>query len=652
MLFHKLAFLSLLISIIYAASVSYNDGDDKYYLIHLKNTKGEYRVYQKTKNQKRDDSQIFVESTVDQIIELINNNKKTYKDQNKLESLAKSTNNNNQTEFFTYNKSSLVYPVFSVQERVVLYAYLSKDLVKKVLALSNVLTCVPDDVVELLGYEYDREKILKETGWKRLAVRSNAEFHLSLISQGKYNLDSLEIYDENYYYPGNAGNGTDIIIVDTSFNFGYSEYSNTNRRVAECVGYVENGRISTGVNKKYCGQLNSNHGHKVSNVAAGLLYGVASHANVYGIAIDLKLSSVFTSLQYIYENMIRRNKTIINLSIGSYILINDEAQNLYKLLASNIVAKGGIIVASAGNVGYNLDSLKDKRFLPCQLQDVICVGGINNQSLDKHLYEIAFNSNYGRDVDIYAPFYANTLVVIDGNKRNVYSSGTSYSSPIVAGIISTILSENPGKYTSQNILNVLKSYSKSMQTTYHVKHGSYHGIIANNGKHSFYGETIRCGKNIGRCPAGFCCNSNGYCGVSKAFCSASNGCQSDYGDCKCGNDFGKCPNGQCCSEYGFCGTSTSYCNMNNGCQIDFGQCKCGKDNGRCPAGFCCSIYGECGTDATFCSAGWGCRLDYGDCKCGFYGKCPIGSCCSSENYCGTTSAYCGKGCQTGYGKCA
>ncbi|OUM63579.1 carbohydrate-binding module family 18 protein [Piromyces sp. E2] len=61
--------------------------------------------------------------------------------------------------------------------------------------------------------------------------------------------------------------------------------------------------------------------------------------------------------------------------------------------------------------------------------------------------------------------------------------------------------------------------------------------------------------------------SKDYCGTTAAYCSASKGCQSQYGDCKCGNKtFGKCTSGQCCSKKGYCGTTEAYCSAAKGCQ--------------------------------------------------------------------------------------
>jgi len=170
----------------------------------------------------------------------------------------------------------------------------------------------------------------------------------------------------------------------------------------------------------------------------------------------------------------------------------------------------------------------------------------------------------------------------------------------------------------------------------------------------FTTQALKCGPEYGECPAGQCCSKKGYCGTTTDFCSPSNGCQSEYGDCRCGDDFGECPTGQCCSEKGYCGTTSSYCLSINGCQSEFGVCKCGSELGSCDAGRCCSNKGYCGTTSSYCSISKGCQSEFGECKCGSNeGKCPNNQCCSKDGYCGKTEAHCSisNGCQSEFGIC-
>jgi len=165
---------------------------------------------------------------------------------------------------------------------------------------------------------------------------------------------------------------------------------------------------------------------------------------------------------------------------------------------------------------------------------------------------------------------------------------------------------------------------------------------------------LKCGPEYGKCPASQCCNKEGECGTTAAYCSTANGCQYEFGDCKCSGEFGSCSDNLCCSRYNYCGESDTHCTILKGCQIGFGKCKCGQKYGKCPAGQCCGKDGYCGTTKDYCSSTNGCQSDFGDCKCGGeFGVCGDNKCCSRSKYCGISDAHCSilKGCQIGFGKC-
>ncbi|KAH6060496.1 hypothetical protein HBI67_137660 [Parastagonospora nodorum] len=193
-------------------------------------------------------------------------------------------------------------------------------------------------------------------------------------------------------------------------------------------------------------------------------------------------------------------------------------------------------------------------------------------------------------------------------------------------------------------------------------------------------------------PFGDCCSSSGFCGTSKAHCTA--GCQKDFGTCTitdlssdgtCGgaNKF-KCKGsgfGDCCSSSGFCGSTAGHCTA--GCQPTFGTCSdtsispdgsCGGLQGfNCKlSGFgnCCSSSGWCGVTAVHC--GTACQAGFGDCfipvgqpttpttdnvskdgSCGSSagltcGGSGFGNCCSNGGYCGDTVNHCAQGCQKSF----
>jgi len=465
---------------------------------------------------------------------------------------------------------------------------------------------------------YNKKDIKQTTGWKNVSIRKNADLHLSLLSQGKYNEELVNQYDNNYYYPSSAGKDIDIVIVDSGFNFRHPEFSNKNERTTKCVAKFVDGQRDYNITAEYCGtdnpgfiSTNEYHGEWVSDVAAGLKHGVAPKANVYGVSADASFSGFITAVEYVADHLIRRHKTVVSLSLGQFFPIEGESEERDRWIKviKNITQKGAIVVAAAHNFGedtYNIE--KNKQMLPCVLDNVICVGGtdtieglevsdkeffleiklealrlrgydpeliakiaeqynslnleemediIHNTIIevkkaereDKIIYDnIKFGilnkkfenlmkssnttityklgewSDYGRDVDIYGPglFYAE-YQNINSENVDVYNHGTSFATPIVSGVIATIMSEHPHvKFTPKTMLDYLnKTGLKNIVSG--VPEG-YPNVFINNGKQLVYSSDNKyhgCGIQAGnqQCPRHQCCSSEGKCTKDKKVCA-------------------------------------------------------------------------------------------------------------------------------------
>eukprot|EP00833_Pecoramyces_ruminatium_P000555 jgi/Orpsp1_1/1174587/evm.model.c7180000050668.2 len=585
-----------------------NDNKDKYYLIHVDNKHGEYNIFSNSKNQKRQESQLFVESLVNEINNLIISNKDTYQNPEKLDEIEYASQlkkrSENQSSSNNFSDSDFVYPISSVKNRVVLYAFLSEELANRIKFYDNVIDCVPDSFVSIQQQKfYNEEDILIESGWKGLNVKENADLHLSLLSQGIYNKMNANQYDNNYYYPSSAGKDIDIVIIDSGFQFEYSEFSNTNERIVRCAANIERGKSNIDEIDDYCGFSGSTyHGETVSDLAGGLKHGAAPLANIYGISVPtsnggkMKKSDILAGIQFAYENLIRPHKTIINLSIVDYQQESSEYYIQMKTLTDSISEKGGIIVASAGNDKKKIGE-GSERVIPCEFDSVICIGGINsdkdmNKDSDlvivfpgdvkekdlkdyEKIYKIDKNSNYGPGVDFYAPYHVFVEYLKYNKVIKTVDAGTSFSTPLAAGVIATIMSDHPEI-----------EFTKEMMYSYLYEKGKYEvvksevdenitGILINNGKHIVYSEDnvyIGCGIYAGNRP---CASETPVLPSSFATKSypveeSNSPVISMEGD-RCGPIYGECtkPN-ECCSQYGYCGKSYDYCGV--GCQPVYGLC--------------------------------------------------------------------------------
>eukprot|EP00833_Pecoramyces_ruminatium_P003798 jgi/Orpsp1_1/1177830/evm.model.c7180000063031.1 len=219
--------------------------NENYYMIFVNNGFSKDESH----NKKREEVEQRIKFLIDEITTLIVDNKNTYENLSKLEqfehrrSLRKRENQD--------NESALAYTISSLDDKTIVYSYLSNYVAEKVKELPNVMACVEDREVDFSSSFKNSKinnldklnEILKETQWSGVSVRENADIHLSVLSQEKNNGNSTDQYDKNYYYPSSAGKDIDIFILDTGFNFQHPEYANKDERIVKCAFTVKEAEI-------------------------------------------------------------------------------------------------------------------------------------------------------------------------------------------------------------------------------------------------------------------------------------------------------------------------------------------------------------------------------------------------------------------------
>lgn len=572
--------------------------DDKYYMVFINNdsigTEG---------HGKRQETQEFVHSMVDEIHNLIIGNKDSYSDIKKFEEIEENESmlkkRSDEIKYLEdYGDSSYVYPIASNDKKTILYAYLSSDLKEAIEGMPNVAAVNPPTQYEPdTATDYEKE-IKKETKWNKVISKENSPLHLSLISQGKFDKELIDEYDTTYYHPSSAGEDIDIFIFDSGFNFKYKEFSNKKERTTKCVVHVlENGKIVKPLDEESCygNKVHEIHGIKVAEVAGGLKYGVAPKANIYGVLIDgFTNANAIAGLEYVRNNLFRPGKAVFNFSFGGYTSYKEFTENeeyvYFQQLINEMSDEGAVFFTSAGNLGVNTyneetTGVKD----PCSFKNEICVGGIDSYSLDDltktEKYIRTKLSNFGKEVDIYAPYHSKVEYQDKyGENWNETIQGTSFSTPIAAGIAATIMSENPNiKFNSKSMLLYLQKLGEKNVIANIPE--EYPNIFINNGKRTVYSKNNTyhgCGIHAGntKCGSDECCSIDGHCAPSTDdVCKSSNGCQASFGTCevirsqhkfKCGLGYGSCEEGYCCSAQGYCGPTNGHCGV--GCQKDYGLC--------------------------------------------------------------------------------
>lgn len=187
-------------------------------------------------------------------------------------------------------------------------------------------------------------------------------------------------------------------------------------------------------------ESDSGHGTSVAALAAGWSSdapGVAPGANLVSIRVTDAggVSDVFTVAQAILA-AVDSGAKVINISLGGY-----GTNGALDAAIGYAEKNGALIVAAAGN-----DQAAQLTW-PAADSRVVSVGAI-----DALGQQVLF-SNSGPQLQMTAPGYGVQTAWLDGQRVTV--NGTSASSPIVAGAIAAVMSENPG-YTAQQAWHALQ----------------------------------------------------------------------------------------------------------------------------------------------------------------------------------------------------
>ena len=701
------------IVVIFNYLISVTLAENKYYIIGIKRSDND-TIYDDESIQVQQSIDKLVNDRMNDIYNIIIENKDTYTLENgKMDEKLKELNHSNllkkrdtsmaTVKFKFFNdkrtsgrshklkrsdnliplKSEMVDHICPINNYYTIRAYLSDSIVDRVKNLPNIIFCEPSRVSKnndgyinkpFNGREFnyfDNKMIKKETKWTNAEIQKHDTFqgknffsHLSLLSQGRYRKELTEEYDNNYYYPKEAGKGISIYLMDGGYRLldwdDSSMNSNPSNRDFYCaMGFVKNKRIPVdpyNCELSYRSEAEKDHGNMVMSMAGGALFGVAKKANTYMILTDFNDYDALNAFDYISRVGIP-HKTVV--SISRFFNLGQAVEDKI----DELTEKGIIIVNSAGNFHTDCcDRANVNNF--AGFKSTITVGALTF-TLDEdmnNVYKVANFSNFGSCVDIFAPSDSiypgvrNSYISKDYNGY-IYNrgSGTSSATPIVAGVIATIMSEHPEiEYTTDSMRKTLIDMSLK-DILEDVKPGTPNRFI-NNGKRVVFSPKKvynGCGPSSGNkvCIDG-CCSADGQCIDSTnekytELCSLSRGCQSEFGEClsnednnTTGNDTTTAvtiPEVTTITEAIITTTSTTTTTITatttttttNSISINT-------------------------TPQPTTTLGQRCGPDYGNSSCVLQdsnGKYLHVSCCSKEGVCGLTAEYCGIGCQTDYGRC-
>lgn len=286
------------------------------------------------------------------------------------------------------------------------------------------------------------------------------EYDTHITAQMKRVSEIIELrwaHDRRIY-----GQNIGVAVVDTGIWL-HDDFTNGKNRI---VGFYD---VIHGRKEPYD---DNGHGSHVAGIVGGNGYmskgeymGIAPKCNLIGVKVlnhkgDGNISDVLAGLQWIVDNKEKYNIRVVNISVGTTTK-DDIDENSMLVKGVNAVWDAGIIVVvAAGNNGPNPMSIST----PGVSRKVITVGS----SDDQHSVEVLGNktkdySGRGptasciKKPDIVAPGsnivscgvlksyqrYRYNSKKVSSNAMYTIKSGTSMSTPIVAGAIALLLSKSP-----------------------------------------------------------------------------------------------------------------------------------------------------------------------------------------------------------------
>lgn len=235
-----------------------------------------------------------------------------------------------------------------------------------------------------------------------------------------------------------SGKNIRIAVIDSGVDMKHRDIKDSiekNIKVSQLdSSFIDDNSHGTGVIAVICGSCKNENG----------ILGIAPDSKI--ISIDVTDSSDGTVEE---ENLIEgitaainENVQIINISMG----IKNNSKELYNVIKKAYTA-GIIIIAAAGNY------MESDILYPAAYPEVICVGSKNKSD------EIMSPKSVSEKNIIYLPGeYISSATTNNGYKS---FSGTSISTPILTGIISLMLENNPDitqkdiyDYFSETSLNI------------------------------------------------------------------------------------------------------------------------------------------------------------------------------------------------------
>ncbi|SCV52048.1 uncharacterized protein FFB14_12384 [Fusarium fujikuroi] len=235
-----------------------------------------------------------------------------------------------------------------------------------------------------------------------------------------------------YSYDEKAGQGVTIYVLDEGFNLRHKEFTSSP------------GRKRWIFSKGVSGENDPDgHGSCCASKALGSTVGVAPKADLVAVKLQLTSWSMLKAWQAVIldvqQNMLQ-GKAVVSYSKATIAWRIDRGESYFGVvllsLLKNLEALDVVVVSSSGNEGSNIDVHSYPSLLADQTP-IIVTGAVDNEG------KLAFFSQGGPLVTTTAPGVAVKCAAMSGTsayQAGEESTGTSFSTPAVAGLAAYFLS--------------------------------------------------------------------------------------------------------------------------------------------------------------------------------------------------------------------
>ena len=255
------------------------------------------------------------------------------------------------------------------------------------------------------------------------------------VSPPSYGLDRVDQrnlpLDRSYTF-NTDGSGVHLYVIDSGIRTTHTEF----------VGRIDNGFdfVDNDTNPSDC----NGHGTHVTGTAAGTNHGIAKNVTIHPVRVfdcagGASFSIIISAINWVINNL--QLPAVTNMSLGG------GRSTTIDTAVNNLINSGATVAVAAGNNGSNACAGS-----PARVANAITVA--SSTSTDQR----SSFSNIGQCVDLFAPGSAIPSTWWTSDTATMILSGTSMSSPHVAGVAALYLQQNPTASPAQ-VANAIVSDS-------------------------------------------------------------------------------------------------------------------------------------------------------------------------------------------------